>query len=401
MVDFNKELEEILESDPLGLLEVKPKASSVISADERLVTSFEEINTFVQEHDREPAASRDISERKLHSRLKGLRENPEKAVALAGYDTFGLFAGLTVEEPKEIYSIDDVLGDDTLGLLGDETAPEEDMSDIFNLKHVAKTVEMPDLIAKRKKCKEFEQFEPLFKQVHADLLTKNKVTRSFTSERHILPGALFLVQGMIVYVANKGKWEKRNYGNVNARLYCVFENGTESNMLLRSLAAALWKDTNSRQIVDADQLEMFDSGDKVDIEDEATGFIYVLRSLSEDPRIAEIDDLYKIGFSSVPVQQRIQNAAEEPTYLMAAVKLVTEFETYNLNPQKLELLLHTFFAKACLNLDVFDGDGKRHTPREWFVVPLHVIEAAVQMLINGEIIHYRYDHQRQEIVERL
>ncbi len=400
MVDFKKELEAILADDPLGLLDVKPKASSVISADERLVASFEEINVFFQEHGRKPAASRDIRERQLYSRLKGLQENPEKGAALAELDTFDLLGTMTVEEPKDIYSIDDVLRDDSLGLLGDESAAEEDGDDIFTLKHVARSIDMPDLIAKRKPCKEFNQFEPLFKSVHAELVLKKKVTRPFTSERHIIPGAFFLLQGMIVYVANKGKWVKKKHGNINARLYCVFENGTESNMLLRSLAAALWKDENSRHIVDADQLELFDSGDKLGSEDEATGFIYVLRSLSEDLRIAEIDDLYKIGFSSVPVRQRIQNAAEEPTYLMAAVKLVTVFETYNLNPQKLELLLHTFFAKSCLNLDVFDGQGKRHTPREWFIVPLHVIETAVQLLINGEIVHYRYDHHTQEIVER-
>jgi len=203
---------------------------------------------------------------------------------------------------------------------------------------------------------------------------------------------------MIVYVANVGKWEKRNFGNVNARLYSVFENGTESNMLLRSLAAALWKDENSRQIVDADQVEIFSESEKVTEEDKPTGYLYILRSLSEDPKIRGIEDLYKIGFPSQPVKQRIQNAAQEPTYLMADARLVTEFQTYNLNPQKLEMLLHTFFAEACLNIDVFDSEGKRYTPREWFVVPLHVIETAIQLLINGDIVNYRYDSRRQEIV---
>ncbi len=122
--------------------------------------------------------------------------------------------------------------------------------------------------------------------------------------------------------------------------------------------------------------------------------------LSDDPRIAELVDLYKIGFSSVPVQQRIQNAKQEPTYLMADVKVVTEFETFNVNPQKMELLLHTFFAEACLDLDVFDSEGKRHTPREWFVVPLRAIEAAVELLINGDIVNYSYDCKEQAIVGR-
>ncbi len=127
---------------------------------------------------------------------------------------------------------------------------------------------------------------------------------------------------------------------------------------------------------------------------------YILRSLSEDPQIKEIKDLHKIGFSSQPVQQRIQKAPQEPTYLMAGVKLITEFETYNFNPQKLENLLHTFFAESCLNLSVTDNKGKQHAPREWFIVPLDVIETAVQLLISGEIVNYRYDSQQQAIAAK-
>lgn len=398
MIDFNKELEAILETDPLGLLDIKPKASSMISEDERLVASFEEINSFMQEHKREPAASRDISERKLYSRLKGLRESPEKAAVLAEYDVFKLLDDVQHPEPKEINSIDDVLEDDALGLLGGDISDETDPNDIFTLRNVPKTIDMPDHIAKRQPCKEFEQFEPLFKQVHAELASREKVIRPFKSEKQIEPGAFFVLQGMLVFVANKGEWEKKNFGNFNARLYCVFENGTESNMLLRSLAAALWKDETSRQVVNADQQEMFSKSEQILPDDEATGYIYVLRSLSKDPQIKEIKDLYKIGYSSQPVKQRIQNAEHDPTYLMADVMLLNEFQTYNLNPQKMEMLLHVFFAESCLNLDIFDSDGKRHTPREWFVVPLHVIETAIQILINEEIINYRYDNQLQEIV---
>ncbi|MES9956983.1 MAG: GIY-YIG nuclease family protein [Sedimenticola sp.] len=397
MKDFDKELETILNDDPLGLLDIKPKASSAISADERLVASFEEINAYVREHGHEPTASRDIKERRLYSRLKGLRDNPEKAAALTDYDEFGLLKDLKVEEPKEIYGIDDVLNDDALGLLGDDS---EDPNEIFNLKNVSKAPQMPDHIAKRKPCEEFDQFEPLFKKAHADLKSGEKVTKPFTSERQIEPGEVFILQGMLVYVANRGDWEKKNFGNVNARLFCVFENGTESNMLLRSLAAALWKDENSRQVIDAKQRDLEIEKEQVSSEDDATGYIYILRSLSEDPQIQEIDDLYKIGYSTQPVQQRIQNADKEPTYLMADVLPVAEYQTFNLNPQKLELLIHTLFAEACLNLDIFDAEGKRHTPREWFIVPFHVIETAIDLLVSGEIINYRYDMQSQAIVPK-
>jgi len=398
MIDFEKELESILQSDPLGLLTVTAKTSSIVSADERLLASFEEINTFVREHGYEPTQSRDINERRLFSRLKGLREDIEKTAALLSFDDMGLLKDVLIPEPKEINTIDDVLGDDALGLLGGGVSSTDSSDDIFTLKNVPKTLEMPEEVARRKPCKDFEAFEALFKQCHADLVSGQSELRKFTGEQQISAGHFFILHGVMVYVAEVGKKEKKR-GKVNARLKCIFENGTESNMLLRSLATELYKDESGRRVLDIaedydPELEQITQDDKV------TGYIYILRSLSEDPKIKEIDDLYKIGYSTQSVAQRLQNASQEPTYLMAEVRLLSEFETYNLNPQKLELLLHTFFAEACLNIDMFDADGKRHTPREWFIVPLHTIEAAVQMLINGDIVNYRYDDQKQKVVAR-
>jgi hypothetical protein len=391
MIDFKKELAAILEEDPLGLLNTKPKTSGNVTADERLIASFEEINEFVKANNREPVESRDIVERKLFSRLKSLRENSEKAGALMEYDSLNLLAGCVREEPK-LYTTADVLTHDPLGLLGDDVA-----DDIMTLRHVPRNISQPEHVAQRKKCEEFDRFEPIFKQCHLDLKSGIKTTIQFKGERQIEPGAMFILQGMLVYVGTRGKWEKKNFGNVNARLYCIFENGTESNMYLRSLAAALWKDENRRQVIDADQRELFESRANISAEDQVTGYIYVLKSRSLRPEILEIENLHKIGFSSVPVTERIKNAVNEPTYLMADVQLVEEFEAYNMNPQKFEALIHRFFAQACVNLDVFDNEGMRHTPREWFIVPLNLIEAAVELLANGEIVNYYYDAKAREI----
>jgi hypothetical protein len=68
-----------------------------------------------------------------------------------------------------------------------------------------------------------------------------------------------------------------------------------------------------------------------------------------------------------------------------------------MNPQKLELLLHNVFGKVCLNVDIFDLEGNRHTPREWFVAPLNVIEEAIKLIISGEIVNYKYDELNGEI----
>ena len=402
MSQFEKDLEHILANDPLGLLVVKPKQSNAMTTDQRLVASFEEINAFVREHGREPKKSTDINERRLFSRLKGLRESAQRAWALKEHDEHYLLGDVVIPDPAAIETIDDVLSGDALGLLGDP--PEDDPESIFVLKHVTKSSpNKADHIARRKACKEFDQFEPLFIEQHALMKSGMRVTVPFKSEDQIRKGSFFILNGQLAYVANIGKWEKRSTGKRHrhdARLYCVFENGTESNLLRHSLAKALWGDASCCQIIDAHKRPLFDERYEVSNDDEPTGYIYVLRSLSEDPRIQEIEDLFKIGFSRQPVLERIKNAASDPTFLMADVAPVTHFETYNLNPQQFEKLIHRFFAKACLNLDIVGEDGKRFTPREWFVVPLPVIEQAIKLLISGDIVGYQYDVDQQQIIAK-
>ncbi len=381
----------ILEDDDLGLLNIKPKRSS-ITVDERLLQSFQQINDFYRQHGKEPESNpSNILEFQLFNRLKGLRASKEKCEALQEVDEFHLLTFIEPEKP--ITSIADIFSDDSFGLLDDEA------ESIFDLKHVPKSpMEMPEKIAQRKRCKDFDQFEHLFKQCHAELTSGVREARQFTGEQQIKPGHFFVLHGVMVYVSEVGEKEVKN-GKVNARLRCIFENGTESNMLLRSLATELYKDETGRRILDHHE-KALEALEQIQAEDEKTGYLYVLQSLSQQADIASIQNLYKIGYSTVPVQERIKNAAEEPTYLMAPVKVVEVFECYNLNPQKFELLLHTFFGKACLNVDVFDKTGKRFSPREWFVAPLHIIEAAANMLINGEIVNYRYDPDSSGIVER-
>jgi hypothetical protein len=270
---------------------------------------------------------------------------------------------------------------------------------IFTLKNVPSphSITMPEIIASRKPCEYFAQFEDLFRQCHAELAAGIREMRAFTGEQQITPGHFFVLQGVMCYVVEVGEKEVKNK-KVNARLRCIFENGTESNMLLRSLAAALYKDPAGRRILDhhdkaLEELELIRE------EDQSTGYIYVLRSLSTLPAVRELQHLYKIGFSTTPVDVRIKNATQEPTYLMAPVKVVSAYQCYNLNPQKFELLLHTFFGSSCLQVDVTDQEGRRHTPREWFIAPLEAIELAVKLLINGEIIHYKYDPIHEAVLE--
>jgi len=200
---------------------------------------------------------------------------------------------------------------------------------------------------------------------------------------------IFVLGGVMMYLAKIGVDAKKTRRK-DPRLYCVFENGTESNMLFRSLIKTLL--TDGRCVMENED-RLMDNLNNISDEDSQTGHIYVLKSLSTNPDIAPIQDLYKIGFSTVPVEERTMNAEDDPTYLMAPVHIVETFECFNLNPQKLELLLHRFFGNVCLEVDVFDNTGKRHTPREWFVAPLSIIEEAIELIISGEIVGHVYDDE--------
>lgn len=399
MIKFEEELKNILENDPLGLLEVRPKQSGLVTSDDRLLASFEEINEFIRKNGKEPTKTNEIRERKLFSRLQSLRENPEKATILKEYDTFNLLTGIKtlgeIRQEKEINTIDDVLNEDSLGLLD----KEDSTHDIFTYRNIPKKQTMPESIAKRKPCRNFKKYEPLFLKAHSDLKAKIATTEPFSSERQITPGSYFILSGMIVYVASIGEWEKKNFGNVNAKTHCIFENGTESKMLLRSLAAALWKDKTSRHIIDALQSDMFVDKSAVNTEDKSAGYIYVVKSLSDDLAIKGHDHLFKIGFTYEP-NLRFENAKNDPTFLMADVKIVAQYQVYNMNTEKLELLLHRFFSSVCLNIDVFDRAGRRYAPREWFAVPFEIIDEAIRYFINGEIVHFKYDADARSIIRK-
>ncbi len=191
------------------------------------------------------------------------------------------------------------------------------------------------------------------------------------------------------------------FGKRDGRTRCIFENGTESNMLFRSLGKGLFQNgqgiTFSTEILNTTYTENFSN---INENDKASGYIYILKSKSERSEIKEITNLYKIGFSTVEVEERIKNAIQEPTYLMADVRIIMTFKCFNMNTHKLEQLLHTFFEKACLSIDIFDKNGNRHTPREWFIAPLNIIEQAIELIISGSIIHYRYDSENEEILKR-
>ena len=128
-------------------------------------------------------------------------------------------------------------------------------------------------------------------------------------------------------------------------------------------------------------------------EDNQKGFIYVLKSRSTDPKIHAIPNLYKIGFSSGEVTDRIRNAVNEPTYLMSEVIIVEQARCYNMSVRGLEDTIHKIFGEANVDITIKDRDGNTHHPKEWFSVPLNVIEQAITLIVAGKVedIHYNPD----------
>jgi hypothetical protein len=376
----------LIADDDLGLLKVKPKASGASSSVDRLVSSFGEINDFIRANERVPEPNQEnVQEYRLYSRLQNLREDRERAAALSEFDEFNLLSGY-----KPIETMADIFADDDLGLLNSAS------DSIFVLKHVPKETTMPDYVGSRKPCVDFADFEPLLQQCQRDITAGKRKLWPFAKEQQIEAGLFFVLKGILLYVAEVGEREVVN-GKQNARLRCIFENGTESDMLLRSLAAELYKNGRRVSVHDDDLLNGMHG---VSDEDKESGFIYVLRSQSQRPDVASLANLYKIGFCRGAVEDRIKNALQEPTYLMAPVSIVTAFKCYNVNPLKVEQLLHRFFGSACLDVQVIGKDGITYTPREWFIAPLPIIEQAVHFLITEEIVQLQYDPEKQEIVPR-
>ena len=368
--------------------------------EERIIAGFEEVQRFVDEHGHAPrhGEGNDIFERLYATRLDRLRALEECRALLAPLDRQGLLTGAVATAAP-----DDEIGDDEL--LAELTGAAGDTS-ITELRHVRTAAEKraAEEIANRDPCEDFNRFKPLFAAVQTDIDSGARITQPIRKDAGFLKtdireGEFFILGGQTAYVAEVGEPFKAPNGENDARLRVIYSNGTESNLLLRSLQRALYKDDASRRVSEPTAGPLFASENEAD--DLASGTIYVLRSKSDNSLVAANREvLHKIGVTGGDVAKRIANAKLDPTFLMADVEIVATYTLYNINRVKLENLIHRIFDPARLDIEIKDRFGNPVVPREWFLVPRFVVDDAVEHIKDGSITEFSYDPKLARLVRR-
>lgn len=383
----------LIQEDPFGLLKSEYIKKEISEEDSALINSFEEIQSYVEEHKCEPQSNlSNMIEFKLFARLKAIRSDPKKVKLLSKYDFGGLLKG---ERIKEI-TIEDIISDDSNGLIG-EVADSE----IFNLKHV-KSVERikPDYLSRRKVCKDFSPYKEMFNILHEELASKKRrLIKYFSSDLNV--GNFYALDGILLYLksiegdTNKYVFESGERERFDGRTLCIFDNGTESDMLFRSLDKAMQLDGYSiSAIIDSDS----NTATKIDEADVLNGYIYVLSS--RNPSVRNVSNLFKIGHTTGSVAERIKNAKNEATYLFNDVEIVSTHRCLNIQSYNLEQTIHDFFSGVKLDIELFDSNQNSYKPREWFMVNHDVIKDAIDLIVKNELNNYLYDPAVNQIIKK-
>lgn len=366
--------------------EEKPSGGQAPRA-ERIIAGFEDIQRFVAEKGHAPhhGEEGDIFERLYAVRLDRLRGLEECRAILLPLDHQGLLTGGAATASPAPEELDD---DALLAELG-VTA---EASSITELRHVRPAAERREAeeIANRQKCEDFDSFKSLFQEVQKELDSGLRQTIRFERKSEIAPERFYVLGGQKAYVAEMEEPFANEHGNIDARLRVVFDNGTESNLLMRSLQKALQQDPAGRRIVEPSAGPLF--ADHGEDGDEASGTVYVLRSKSDHPVVAANRSIvHKIGVTGGEVERRLAGVKLDPTFLMADVEIVATYKLYNINRSRLENLIHRIFAPARLDIEIKDRFGQPVVPREWFLVPLSAVDQAVEKIKDGTITNYIYD----------
>ncbi|MDP4532874.1 GIY-YIG nuclease family protein [Marinobacter salarius] len=389
-------LDEIFQDDDQGLLDSRGtnKAPGQVY---RLREGFAEINGFVDEHGQVPSVEGGQLERRLARRLAAICKDRSKTQVLAQDDRYDLLGralehdAVSVDEDfdavsENVTSLDDILADSG-GLLDSEA------QELFEERHIqfGAKKNTPDEIAQRTPCQDFDRFEGLFRGAKSEIREGHSETVRFARGAQIQEGDFFILDGVMCLVDKIGE---KNEGSVrsrhNPRIRVVFDNETESNLLLHSFARALYKDPNGRRIL-MDPDRVFEKMQGLSHHDRRKGVLYILSSRSTNLELAAMKDLYKIGYTEEALEKRIIGAQRSSTYLEAPVTVEATYDCYGVNPRAVERLVHAMLSSQKLNVTLTDHQGRRYRPREWFCVDLETAKAVVERIADGTISNYRID----------
>jgi hypothetical protein len=392
-IDLDKLREELAD------LAEPEKKGGPSAREERIIAGFQEIQRFVEKYGRAPqhGEDRDIFERLYAVRLDRLCSLGEGRSLLETLDHQGLLPSKEMVSAVSAETPDDELLAGLKGAAGGDAITE--------LRHVRKNADKraAEEIANRTPCSDFDRFKPLFEMVKREL--QSGVRRALPVQKmdefkmaEIQRGEYFIVQGQIAYIAEVGEDFRTQYDRRDSRLRVIYDNGTESKLLMRSFQRALHRDAAGRLITNPDTGPLFVE-ERAD-DDLASGTIYVLRSKSDHPVVAANRDvLHKIGVTGGKIETRVANANLDPTFLMADVEVVATYELYNINRIKLENLIHRVFDPAQLDIEIRDRFGNPVKPREWFLVPLFVVNEVVERIKDGTITGFVYDPAAARLVK--
>lgn len=411
----------LLDSDSFGLLNVKP-LKALTAAQSVVVERFEAIQSFVDKYARIPDTVGDFAEKQLARRLSAILKDTTQHAELASYDRHNLLpksnASILIEDEESelnalmfssesllrtesmdqvenAITLDDVFLSDSFGLL--DVSAHQEHADIFTITHVKpkpSSKSSPDVIAKRTTCKNFGMYQTLFTALAENIEEGAIEVVPYQRTLHqIQKSDVYILYNVMCYVADIGE-SLEGYDGYNARVHVIFANGQEAFMLYQSFSAGLKRRKNGKKVkVSHDMVTQL-----LSCPVESTGYIYVLKSLSDDPVITVHRNLYKIGYTELAVEERIQNAHKDKTFLEAPVKIVETYACQNLNPQKLESFIHSFLSSRRLNINITALDGSKYSPKEWFDVPIETIENVIFAIIDGSITKYRLDKTTGDIV---
>ena len=376
---------DLIANDSSGLLAVntslqKSQSSGTSIADRNI----QEIIDFVSENGRLPKENLDsVLEFQLSARLEHTKSNSDFDQILERIDTNKILKNAILENAKE----------PELGELSDRfnLLSNEESKSIFNLVHVKSNSKLnPIYMSHRVRCLNFFDYEPLFNNIHSELSNKTRRLIEFNPDK-LDEGSFFVLSGVLGYFAKAQVKESKNgfisgdRMRTDGRTHCIFDNGTESRMLYRSLVKGLQSDGFLISDPKADTTQTLSIAEG----DQSLGYIYVLQTLN--PKLKDYVDLYKIGFTSGVVSSRIANCEKEATYLFSRVRVAATYRCYNINASTVEDQLHKTFETTRLDFELRDSQGNTFRPREWFQVQIGDIEFAIELIQTNELTSYSYD----------